>query len=412
MSDEFLNPYTFIPAFPRARLRKPLTDDKPPCRNFLRSAAWTGRIGVILTVETPLLLLDTAAHRPPKNGDQEHKVYPVRLRDGRPYLSATSVKGMLRAAYEAITNSRFGVFEPPSERIKAQVIPEKLLPRDLHPARTYDALSPADCLFGWIAPNGEGTGPTAYRGRLRIGPVTCDDDASTAVRRFSGDGLPLAILSAPKPKQGRFYLSESVKHPDQPIKSGTPKANVYQSGRGLRGRKVYWHHAGLEAARYWNPDDSEVDPSQVLVGGRYREYVRPWASIRERENVVIGGKRYATDRRKEQRDKQNRSIEGWIKPGTTFRFQIEIRDADEYELGALAWLLTWKERRFHRIGLGRPLGFGSVRLEIDPTATELHSGDDYRAYYRSLAAELPRTDGMAILRGAQKKFEKIGRAHV
>lgn len=617
MTDGFLNPYTFIPAFPRTRLPEPLTDRQPPPRNHLRPTAWTGRIGVTLTVETPLLLLDTAAHRPPEKGDPDHKVYPVRLRDGRPYLSATSVKGMLRAAYEAITNSRFGVFEPHDkpfgfrreagfalgmvpvyvgsgrrlfrlqmaslrlydregkalyapdqtprhgERIKAlisggrtgyrvvdftrdlseeltagqgercvtgiayvtgpniegkrserfffsegtpqelqlgrawddlvedwerlladyrkahdpkeirerrhaddrtagpeerigqgpgqlawsahlhddtwltlkqasvcyarldgqgrvdrlypvmvprdlyPVAPHDLLPADLRPAPTYDVLSPADRLFGWVAPPGsEKVAPSAYRGRLRIGPVTCDDDPSKAVRRFTGDGLPLAILSTPKPQQGRFYLSESAARPDQPIRPGTPKENLYRTGRGLRGRKVYWHHTGLDAAAYWNPD-TPGDPSQALVGGRYREYLRPRASADPAKSVVIDGRRYATLPDQEQRDNQNRSIEGWVNPGTTFRFTVEVHDVDDYELGALAWLLSLPEGHFHRLGFGRPLGFGSVRLSIDHAATELHSGVDYRNYYRSLTAELPRTDGEAILRNARKRFEEL-----
>jgi CRISPR-associated protein len=617
MTDGFLNPYTFIPAFPRTRLPKPLADHEPPPRNFLRPAAWTGRIGVTLTVETPLLLLDTAASRPPEKGDPDHNVYPVRLRDGRPYLSATAVKGMLRAAYEAITNSRFGVFGPhdkpfgfrreaayalgmvpvyvkeegrlhrfkvasfplydgegnalyppdrmprhgetlkalvsegrtgdqvvdftrdrsavltpgpgerrvigiayvtgpnmetkrserlfflegappqqlelgrsweelvgdwkrlianyraahdqkdiherrhadgrtagPGERIGkgpgqlawsahlyddtwltlepgsvcyAHLVdgkvdrlypvmvprdlypaaPQDLLPDDLRPAPAYDKLSPADRLFGWVAPpNGESAALSAYRGRLRVGPVTCDDDQATAVRRFPGDGLPLAILSAPKPQQGRFYLSESAARPDQPIRPGTPKENLYRLGRGLRGRKVYWHHAELDAAAYWNPD-TPGDPTQMPVGGRYREYLRPRASVDPAKSVVVEGRRYATVPGQEQRDNQNRSIEGWVNPGTTFRFTIEVRDVDDYELGALAWLLSLPERHFHRLGFGRPLGFGSVRLSIDPAATRLHSGTDYQAYYRSLTAELPRTDCEAILRNARKRFEEL-----
>src|SRR5690606_21186899 len=90
------------------------------------------------------------------------------------------------------------------------VAPKDLLPGSLAPASSYDELSPADRVFGWVAPGGSGVRPAAYRGRLRIGPVVCEQDAAEAVERFDGDGLPLAILSAPKPQQGRFYLAESA----------------------------------------------------------------------------------------------------------------------------------------------------------------------------------------------------------
>jgi len=54
------------------------------------------------------LLIPDAAEMSEDNG---HNTYPVRLgADGKPYLPPTSIKGMLRSAYEAITNSRLSVF--------------------------------------------------------------------------------------------------------------------------------------------------------------------------------------------------------------------------------------------------------------------------------------------------------------
>ncbi|SDR23476.1 TIGR03986 family type III CRISPR-associated RAMP protein [Thermostaphylospora chromogena] len=613
MTRQFLNPYTFIPAFPRKGLPTELTDGPPPSRDVLRPTAWTGRIGVTLTVETPLLLLDTARHRPPAKSEGEHKVYPVHLRDGRPHLAATSVKGMLRAGYEAITNSRFGVFDQhdtplgfrrgadyaldmvpvyiaregmvfrasmallelydkdgrylrpedealrhgdrlravisddggnsatvlefahkgsdrkldatrgrvvegiayvtgpniegkrferffyldekrerlplarpweelvtdwkrliadyrnahddaelhqrrspdgriagPGERIGAgpgqlawspqihddewmtlkprsvcyarlcddgierfypvmiprdlyPISPRDLLDESLLPAPCYEKLSPADRVFGWVAPKGSGVIPAAYRGRLRIGPVVCDGDAS-AVQRFAGDGLPLAILGRPKPQQGRFYLSESKERPDKPIRA-TSKEDLYREGRGLRGRKAYWHHAGLDAERHWDVE-TRADPTQEAINGRYREYRRPYKPVDE-DGTLVDRRYYATIKGEEQRDTQNRSIEGWVKPGTTFHFTIEVRDLDTHELGALAWLLTLPEGHYHRLGLGRPLGFGSVRLDVDPERTELHSGADYQVYYRTLSGNLPDTDGMRILQDARAAFLKV-----
>ncbi|MFD0661291.1 hypothetical protein [Thermocatellispora tengchongensis] len=118
------------------------------------------------------------------------------------------------------------------------------------------------------------------------------------------------------------------------------------------------------------------------------------------------GRRYATNGQ-DQRDKQNRSITGWVKPGTTFRFTIDVRDLDDIELGALAWLLTLPDGHFHRLGLGRPLGFGSVRLAIDPSRTTLHSAADYVAYYRTLSGTLPETDGHKVLQSAGDMFDQI-----
>ncbi|MEW9534165.1 TIGR03986 family CRISPR-associated RAMP protein [Microbispora sp. NPDC049125] len=620
MADEFLNPYTFVPAFPREDLPEQFHDGRPPARDRLREDSWTGRIGIRLTVETALLLLDTPRGRPPSEDGADHLVYPVRLRDGRPHLPATSVKGMLRAAYEAVTNSRFGVFGghdtplgfrrdagyalgmvpvyvaaegvlgkleiaslemydkagqsiygkdeapkhlqklravisggrkggnrvvrlvrgesperlPPGQRLvhgmayitganiegktserflyleplppgskreplplgrewsalledwdrliqsyrdahsKAElferrrqdggvagpeerigvgpgqlawsphihdqewmtlkpkmacyarmkdgkvdrlypvlvprdlypVAPSALLPASLAPAPSYEQLSPADRLFGWVAPNGSGARPAAYRGRLRVGPVVCEQVATEAVDRFDGDGLPLAILSAPKPQQGRFYLAESADRPDRPVPDRTPKEQLYQAGRGLRGRKAYWHHAGLDPTQHWSEGQGKIDPAQVRVGRHFREFRRSRAPLDDYGSPTRDSKRYAT-RDAEQRDSQNRSIKGWVRPKTTFRFVVDIRDLDEHELGALAWLLDFPPGHFHRLGYGRPLGFGSVRLDVDYQNTELHSGRDYADYYRSLSAPLPDEDPTAILDQARKEFERL-----
>ncbi|GLW98927.1 TIGR03986 family CRISPR-associated RAMP protein [Microtetraspora sp. NBRC 16547] len=628
MADEFLNPYTFIPAFPREGLPEPLGDAPPPARDRLRRGCWTGRIGVTLTVRTPLLLLDTARKSPLSDAvdgaesAEGHFVYPVRLRDGRPHLPATSVKGMLRSAYEAVTNSRLGVFdghdrplgfrrdagfalgmvpvlvgtgrvlyefqqaalrmydsdgtsiypkdgqEAPQhlERLRAvvrrsknngtevvrfvrkgteevltrgsgerivegisfvtgpnierktcerffyleegqtpqklelapglwselerrwsnliadyrrahddaeifgrrradggvagpgerigdgpgqlawsphlydaarqdirggrlcyarkengrvtalypvlvprdlyPVSPRELLPDSLAPARRYDELSPADRVFGWVSPQGSGVRPAAYRGRLRIGPVTCEQNADAAVERFDGAGLPIAILGQPRPQQGRFYLAETADRPDRPVRDGTPKEKLYRPGRGLRGRKAYWHHAGLDPRQHWSEGQGLRDPAQVRIGSHYREYRRSRAPYDENGSPDAERKRYRTTD-EEQHDTQNRSVKGWVRPGTTFRFSVDVRDLDDLELGALAWLLALPPEHFHRIGLGRPLGFGSVRLDIDAENTWLHSGGEFADYYRSLSASLPSGDGVKVLEASREEFVRL-----
>src|SRR5579884_1292346 len=109
MSEGFHNPYTFIPLLDRSRLDKsPLGDRGPLGHDRDVPSAWNAHLRVVLTVHTPLLLLDPARATRDRSG---HQTYPVRLdAAGRPYLAPTAVKGMLRSAYEVVTNSRLGVF--------------------------------------------------------------------------------------------------------------------------------------------------------------------------------------------------------------------------------------------------------------------------------------------------------------
>lgn len=247
------------------------------------------------------------------------------------------------------------------------VPPDALLDASLKPAKRLDELSPADRVFGWVCQDGKG----AYRGNLRVGPVHCMTD--DAVEEFPDAGLPLAILGAPKPSQARFYVAA-----DQNGKAQEPGMTkeecAYAAGKGLRGRKVYPHHQHLPPDYWDRPTD---DPTQIGQSHNeptyYREYRRP---------------RKDGD---EQRDTQNRSILGWVKPGAAFQFDIHLTNLSEVELGALLWLLSLPEDHYLRLGGGKPLGFGSVRLEI--VRTELRTGAEWREWYSSLTATAPASDG-------------------
>ncbi len=230
--------------------------------------------------------------------------------------------------------------------------PQSLLDRSLQPATKDEELSPADRVFGWVNQAGKG----AYRGNLRIFDVCCI--TSNPVEKFES-GLPLAILGQPQPQQGRFYAAKD----DQgtPFKKEIGKQELYQPGSGLRGRKVYPHHQSLPE-NYWkepSEDCQHTDP--------YQEYRRP----KDKEGI-------------EQQDNQNRSITEWVKPEVTFEFSIEITNLSSVELGALLWLLTLPENHYHRLGGGKPFGFGSVTLAVDWEKTDLLTGKDLQTYYGSL----------------------------
>ena len=239
-----------------------------------------------------------------------------------------------------------------------ELSPSEMIHHSLKPATVFDQLSPADRVFGWVNQQGKGS----YKGHLRIHSVTClrkdaidDFDDETAT-------VPLAILGQPKPEQVRFYGADDER--GNPLEEGIDKAEGYKyDEQTLRGRKVYLHHSGLPA-NYWSAPTE--DRTQTPDSGHYQEYRRPRKD--GSENL----------------DKQNRSIKGWIKPETEFEFDIDISNLSSVELGALLWLLASPEIHFHRLGGGKPLGFGSVWLDINWKSTDLRLGADWNQFYRSL----------------------------
>ncbi|PZO44747.1 MAG: TIGR03986 family CRISPR-associated RAMP protein [Phormidesmis priestleyi] len=219
--------------------------------------------------------------------------------------------------------------------------PEQLIHRSLKPAMEMSELSPADRVFGWVKQKGKG----AYKGNLRVNSVKCQ--TVDAIERFSNRGLPLAILAQPNPQQFRFYLADNQ---GQPISPTTRKEQGYSTGQTLRGRKVYPHHRHVRDTDWDNP----------LGDGEQHEYVGS------------------------DRTNQNRSINGWIKPTVSFTFNIDVTNLSTVELGGILWLLSLPENYYHRLGGGKPLGFGSVRLALNEANTDLRTGQQWQAYYGSL----------------------------
>ncbi len=135
----FHNPYNFVPAPPRTNVTGDLGDGEPVGHHRYLPDRISGVIRVKLTTETPLLLPDAARgieyqeEVPALGITTGHKAFPVRVdADQKPYLPSTSIKGMLRAAYEAVTNSRLAVFAGHKDRLA-----------DRMPARDGLALVPA-----------------------------------------------------------------------------------------------------------------------------------------------------------------------------------------------------------------------------------------------------------------------------
>ncbi|MGE4056658.1 MAG: TIGR03986 family CRISPR-associated RAMP protein, partial [Vicinamibacterales bacterium] len=253
--------------------------------------------------------------------------------------------------------------------------PLDLLDDSLRPAATIDQLSPADRVFGWVKVDADAGSRSrgervAARGLLRVGPVRCESSTTDAVEQFAAPGVPLAILSTPKPQQGRFYVARSPNGEAQ--RDGLSKQDAgFSPGKGLRGRKVYPHQTSLPDG-HWN--DPTADRTQQPNGtpAHHQEYRR------------------ARKNGQEQRDDQNRSILGWVKAGAQFSFDLQVQNLSAVELGALLWLLELPADCFFRFGGGKPLGFGSVRLAIE--SCDLRTGGGLRGRYGAWHEETPPSD--------------------
>ncbi len=205
----------------------------------------------------------------------------------------------------------------------------------LLPAKDYEQLSPADRVFGWVAIEDETdetkrdlSKPVAYKGRVRFTSAMVTNQVN-----FPEDQVSLTILSSPKPTTTRFYVEpregvprnvnhrnrqaeRSQKYTDRNLRFG-------KAGNMLRGRKVYRHHLNFNLAEA---------------------------------------------RQRGENNKQNRTIQGIHDAGTTYTFAIHFENLQAVELGALLWTLLLNDgdwQGYHRLGYAKPLGFGSVAINVD-----------------------------------------------
>ena len=191
---------------------------------------------------------------------------------------------------------------------------------DLRKCSSYDQLCPACRVFGWVYGTGDPKEPkldaserAAYAGRVRL--------THGVKKQITGTfAATLAILSSPKPTTTRFYL----RPPDGSPRDGLDDHQVDYSkaaGQQLRGRKFYRHHGDkLSEQEFSSPGNEQTD--------------------------------------------QNRTVKGIVQPQSTFEFDLEFENLAEVELGALLWSLEL-DGWHHRLGLGKPLGFGSVTIEVE-----------------------------------------------
>ncbi len=266
--------------------------------------------------------------------------------------------------------------------------PGKLLHESLHPAATLGELSPADRVFGWAwqrrKPEDQRPDPAAHRGQLRVVRVRAPR-ADDAVENLTTP-LTVAPLSAPKPSQGRFYLGEKKA-------GGTAGTMPSKTQRGqffdprkqvLRGRKVYPHQQGLE------------NLSLTQLRGRF-DYDRARPGDRPLQ------------------DSQNATLHQWVRPGAEFTFTVQVSDLGALELGALLWLLDpalsgkgGKPAR-HRLGMGKPLGFGSVELSARPDETHLYTGEQMARRLEVLAHRPEPADWSGLAAGFEAAMsEQLG----
>lgn len=310
-------------------------------------SAWRGKLAGFAT-EVP------GSNKSPA-GDRDPVTLPVYVKQQRDWSALPDG----RTLYYRKVHGEFRLYPALITREAFSASPAALLGTDLAPAQSLTELTAAERVFGWV-PDRDGDGQ-AVRGRLRVGGVRCVAEA--AGTKDSDTTWQLAPLNSPKPSHARFYTRESTGDP----LNGMVKAEGYQAGQHiLAGYKVYPHQQRPDT--YWTlppggwPNGDAAHPTD---GDHYLNFLSAKGTAAE---VAM-------------------AIRDWVAPGASFATTLYVQDVTLQELLALLWVLDLSAPRdggtpWHlKLGQGKPLGFGSIRLKVDWSDSVIRSTEETRARY-------------------------------
>jgi CRISPR/Cas system CSM-associated protein Csm3 (group 7 of RAMP superfamily) len=307
MPDPTVNPYNFVP-LDREVKRSPV-----PRWHRLDENGASGRLVSELEALTPIFTADHQKARPAAEWDSR-RVFPfLRNSAGQPILQGSTIRGMVRAVFEAAFPSCLPLAAAAGLSKKAgQDTAYRLAipPAALHEeCRNADKLCPACRLFGTIL--GE---EVHVQGRISFG------DAVLVGGELVEETIYLKELSSPKPHHYAIYSATGGE------------------GGPIAGRKLYYHHR-------------EPQPAA------------------------------ATDPASEKWGKRSNALREVAPRGARFRFEVRFENLTEEELRQLTGCLCLAEGYAHKIGMGKPLGLGSCRIEVIAEESAVYRGGErYRSW--------------------------------
>lgn len=169
---------------------------------------------------------------------------------------------------------------------------------------------------------------TDFAGRVYFEDAYLSDDSKDLI---SDKEETLKILSGPKPTSFQLYLTQNRNLIKTKIKEkygdeyeGICDYNTDPNKTGIRGYKLYWHKSGK---------DDYIETNKDKIQKHEKQYVS--------------------------------SMVKTVNPGAVFNGRIRFENLTDVELGALLDSLNLKPNMVHKIGLGKPLGLGSIKINVN-----------------------------------------------
>jgi CRISPR-associated protein (TIGR03986 family) len=233
-------------------------------------------------------------------------------------------------------------------RLPYQERPLDLIPPELRRPEEVDF---AEAMFGFVRTRQEleemrqrnlrvpqqGDKGFAYAGRVFVSDGHYHDAQGSPWLSDAPEGIiEPHILASPKPTSFQHYLTQGTPNNRKTLSHYDSNADAGESVTTLRGLKLYWAQGEKTAADLQaEPKDSRDEQRAFEKGTDGKPRVKGSSTQHTRMKPVAAGK--------------------------TFTLQVYFENLTDIELGALHWALAVPD--CHRLGMGKPLGMGVVKLE-------------------------------------------------
>ncbi len=264
--------------------------------------------------------------------DKKHNTYQLPIKAYDLIYYADNQTEITEVSFSSIWRGRVESSASNPSKV-SKFIPDDLLPFD----KNRQQISPAELLFGFAELN-EDKGKTkdnalAFAGKVRVSAgITQKNDSD-----LLNDAVTLKALSSPKlPSPSLYFQSKTNQNP---IEKRALNPSVHEA----KGRKYYLH-----ALKKDKEIQKLTSHGEIANGGDARP---PWNTQYEKENLQLKVK---------------------IRPitkNTTFAFHLDFNNLSEWELGLLCYALSPTDKFCHRLGMGKPIGLGSVKINIEEIQT-------------------------------------------
>lgn len=211
--------------------------------------------------------------------------------------------------------------------------PFDYIPKNIKEIEDINFIDIAEAIFGFTKDKGEGR-QRAYAGRVSVSDAKLVPEQKDYWLSKEKEPVNLKILSGPKTTTFQHYLVQDMEYR---TKAGTTKDG--------KPRYAYPRH-----------DYSAKTPNETVIRGHKFYWHKGEATLNDIKE----------DEQVKENDTQHTKIHP-IRENIKFKFRIWFENLNEIELGSLYWILYKAREEQYRlkIGMGKPLGMGAIKLDSD-----------------------------------------------